>query len=197
MLLINDRLHDIDLADAMPRLSEERRRKLLQLRNENERRASAASYLLLCRCLQQKYGIDELPIMEYGQYGKPRIVEHENVHFNLSHCRCAVICAVSVPTVTEIIGMVICTLNGVFVTSAVFVMKKCHIIGFIWAIASIGAIFTEFAIIILSANLVIAAVVLLLSVANKDRKLKRPAGAIMLGLYAVYFIYLVGFTSAA
>ncbi|MBR3855294.1 MAG: 4'-phosphopantetheinyl transferase superfamily protein [Bacteroidaceae bacterium] len=95
MLLINDRLHDIDLADAMPRLSEERRRKLLQLRNENERRASAAGYLLLCRCLQQKYGIDELPIMEYGQYGKPRIVGHENVHFNISHCRCAVICAVS------------------------------------------------------------------------------------------------------
>lgn len=73
----------------------------------------------------------------------------------------SVICAVSVPTVTEIIGMVICTLNGVFVTSAVFVMKKCRIIGFIWAIASIGAIFTEFAIIILSANLVIATVVLL------------------------------------
>ena len=44
---------------------------------------------------------------------------------------------------------------------------------------------------------VIAAVVLLLCVINKDRKLKRPAGAIMLGLYAVYFIYLVGFTSAA
>lgn len=44
---------------------------------------------------------------------------------------------------------------------------------------------------------VIAAVVLLLCVANKDRKLKRPGGAVMLGLYAVYFVYLVGFTSAA
>ncbi|MBQ8826875.1 MAG: calcium/sodium antiporter [Oscillospiraceae bacterium] len=44
---------------------------------------------------------------------------------------------------------------------------------------------------------VFAAVVLLLCVINKDRKLKRPAGAIMLGLYAVYFVYLVVFTSAA
>ncbi|MBQ8781454.1 MAG: calcium/sodium antiporter [Oscillospiraceae bacterium] len=44
---------------------------------------------------------------------------------------------------------------------------------------------------------VLAAVVLLLCVINKDRKLKRPAGAIMLGLYAVYFVYLVGFTNAA
>ena len=73
----------------------------------------------------------------------------------------SVICAVSIPTVTEIIGMVICTLNGVFVTSAVFVMKKHRIIGFIWAIASIGVIFTEFALIIFSANIFIATVVLL------------------------------------
>ncbi len=95
MLLINDRLHDIDLEDSMPHLSEQRRLKLLQYRSDNERQASAAGYLLLCWCLQQKYGISEQPIMEYGQYGKPRIVGHENIHFNISHCRCAAICAVS------------------------------------------------------------------------------------------------------
>ena len=44
---------------------------------------------------------------------------------------------------------------------------------------------------------VVAAVALLICVANKDRKLKRAGGAVMLGMYAVYFIYLVGFTSAA
>lgn len=73
----------------------------------------------------------------------------------------AVVCAVSLPTVTEIIGMIICTLNAVFVTSAVYVMKKYRIIGFIWAAASVGAIFTEYALIILAVNLILSIAVLL------------------------------------
>ncbi len=73
----------------------------------------------------------------------------------------SVISAVSVPTATEIVGMIICTLNGIFVTSAVFAMKRHRVIGFIWAVASVAAIFTEYTVIILSANLVAAVIVLM------------------------------------
>ncbi len=72
----------------------------------------------------------------------------------------AVVCAVSVPTVTEIIGMVICVLNGIFVTSAVYVMKKYRVIGFIWGLASVTVIFTEYALIVLSVNLILSIAVL-------------------------------------
>ena len=38
---------------------------------------------------------------------------------------------------------------------------------------------------------IVAAVILLVSVCNKDMKLKRPAGAIMLVCYGVYLAYLI------
>ncbi len=68
----------------------------------------------------------------------------------------AVMFAVSSTDTTEITGVIICVLNGVFVTSAVFVMKKYRIIGFIWTAVSVAVIFTEYALILLSVNLVIA-----------------------------------------
>lgn len=95
MILINDRLQLFDLEAAMPKLSEQRREKLLQYKSESDRCASAAGYLLLCECLQKKYGICDAPIMKYGKYGKPQISGHEEIHFNISHCRRAVMCVVS------------------------------------------------------------------------------------------------------
>ncbi len=73
----------------------------------------------------------------------------------------SVICAVSIPTATEIIGMLICTLNGILVASAVYVMKKYRIIGFIWAVISVAVIFTEYALALLSVNMILSAAVLL------------------------------------
>lgn len=72
----------------------------------------------------------------------------------------SVMSAVSIPSAEEIIGMVICTLNGIFVTSAVFVMKKQRIIGFIWAAVSAAMLFTEYAVILLSANLILSLIIL-------------------------------------
>ena len=99
MILINDRLQEFDLDAAIPKLSEQRREKLSQYKNESDRCASAAGYLLLCECLQREYGIYEAPIMEYGEYGKPRIEGYDEIHFNISHCRCAAICVVSDTTI--------------------------------------------------------------------------------------------------
>lgn len=73
----------------------------------------------------------------------------------------AVMFAVSAPDIMEIIGSVICMLGGVFVTSAVYAMKKHRIVGFAWAAASVAAIFSEYAVILLSADLIVAMLVLL------------------------------------
>jgi hypothetical protein len=73
----------------------------------------------------------------------------------------AVILAVSVPDITEIFGMLICTLNGILVSSAVYVMKKHRTLGFIWAAVSVAAVFLEYAVILLAANLIVATLLLL------------------------------------
>ncbi len=73
----------------------------------------------------------------------------------------AVMFAVSNPDIKEITGVIICVLNGIFVTSAVFAMKKYRIIGFIWAAVTVAVIFTEYAFILLSVNLILSLAVLI------------------------------------
>ncbi|MBQ8612895.1 MAG: hypothetical protein IJ416_01610 [Ruminiclostridium sp.] len=73
----------------------------------------------------------------------------------------SIISAVSAPTMIEIIGMTVCTLNGILVASAVYAMKKYRIVGFIWAAASAAVIFTEYALILLSVNLILSLFVLI------------------------------------
>ena len=53
------------------------------------------AYLLLKEGLRQEYGLTDNPIFEYNEHGKPSIVGHPEIHFNLSHCKEAAICAVS------------------------------------------------------------------------------------------------------
>lgn len=72
----------------------------------------------------------------------------------------AVMFAVSAPDITEMVGSVICMLNGVFVTSAVYAMKKHRIVGFAWAAVSVAAVFSEYVVVLLLADLIIAMLVL-------------------------------------
>ncbi len=95
MIYINDQLNDIDLDAALAQLSDQRREQALRFRHEQGRRESAAAYLLLCQALEKEYGITEKPVFQYGEHGKPTIVGHPDIHFNLSHCRLAAICVVS------------------------------------------------------------------------------------------------------
>lgn len=95
MIYINDRLFDFNLDAALQQLSEQRREQAMRYRYELGRRTCAAAYLLLCEGLRKEYGIDEKPIFEYGEHGKPSIVGRPDIHFSLSHCREAAICVVS------------------------------------------------------------------------------------------------------
>ena len=95
MLYVNDHLQDFDLALALQQLSGQRREQALKYRYEMGQRTCAAAYLLLCRGLREEYGIAELPLFEYGEHGKPSILGHPEIHFNLSHCREAAVCIIN------------------------------------------------------------------------------------------------------
>lgn len=94
-IYVNDDIAHFDWQAALPLLSEQRREQCLKFKHELGRKTCAAAYLLLCEALRKEYGIDETPVFEYGEHGKPAIVGHPDIHFNLSHCREAAICVVS------------------------------------------------------------------------------------------------------
>jgi 4'-phosphopantetheinyl transferase len=94
-IYINDNLAQFELDEALPLLSVQRREQCLKFKYELGRKQCAAAYLLLCQGLREEYGITEPPIFAYGEHGKPTIVDHPDIHFNMSHCREAVICMLS------------------------------------------------------------------------------------------------------
>ena len=95
MVYLNDDIAHFDLEAALPLLSEQRLEQCLRFKHELGRKQCAAAYLLLCEGLRKEYGITELPVFEFGEHGKPAIVDHSDIHFNLSHCREAVLCVLS------------------------------------------------------------------------------------------------------
>ena len=95
MIYLNDDIAHFDWQAALPLLSEQRREQCLRFKHELGRKTCAAAYLLLCEALRKEYGLDEAPVFEYGEHGKPTIAGHPDIHFNLSHCREAAICVVS------------------------------------------------------------------------------------------------------
>ena len=95
MIYLNDDIEHFDWEAALPLLSDQRREQCLKFKHEQGRRTCAAAYLLLCEGLRKEYGIEEPPVFEYGEHGKPSIVGHPEIYFNISHCREAAICVLS------------------------------------------------------------------------------------------------------
>ncbi len=95
MIYLNDDIAGFDFKAALPLLSDQRREQALKFKYELGRKTCAMAYLLLCEGLRQEYGITERPVFDYGEHGKPIIVGHPDIHFNVSHCREGVICVVS------------------------------------------------------------------------------------------------------
>ncbi|MBR1668652.1 MAG: 4'-phosphopantetheinyl transferase superfamily protein [Bacteroidaceae bacterium] len=83
------------LEQAIASLPEWRREKALRFKFEQGRKECAVAYLLLCKALKEGFGIDEQPHFSIGEHGKPSLVEHPEIHFNVSHCKKAVACVVS------------------------------------------------------------------------------------------------------
>lgn len=81
--------------DCLSRVSEQRREKVLKYKFQAGREQSLKAYMLLQELLKEEYGITEPPVFRELENGKPVIVGHEDIHFNMSHCRYAVACAIS------------------------------------------------------------------------------------------------------
>lgn len=95
MLYLNDDIAGFDLESALPLLSPWRREQALRFKHELGQKTCAMAYLLLRQGLQQEYGLTEPPLFTYNEHGKPSIDGHPEIHFNLSHCRAGVVCALS------------------------------------------------------------------------------------------------------
>ena len=89
-----DSVTDEILAGLIASLPEERRQKALRFRRRNDRISCAAAYLLLGYGLRQSRGILSFTAAE-NENGKPYLTDHPGVYFNLSHCGCGCICALS------------------------------------------------------------------------------------------------------
>lgn len=84
-----------ELVQSIEKLPPQRREAALRYKHELGRKQCVLAYNLLCKALEKEYGITEKPVFEYGEHGKPSIIGHADIHFNLSHCKTAVACAVS------------------------------------------------------------------------------------------------------
>lgn len=86
-----------ELEAALQSLPEWRREKAMRFKFEGGRRECACSFLLLKDMLRDIYGITDDITFDYNEHDKPFIHQHPDIHFNISHCRHAVACAVSAP----------------------------------------------------------------------------------------------------
>ncbi|MCM1206740.1 MAG: 4'-phosphopantetheinyl transferase superfamily protein [Firmicutes bacterium] len=101
LLRINDKIETMSgeaLLAELSLLPEWRRREALRYSHIAGRRESTMAF----RLLQEMTGIRDLEF-SLGEHGKPEIKGRPDIRFNLSHCRCAVACAVdSVPVGVDI-----------------------------------------------------------------------------------------------
>lgn len=95
MIYFDDHIFDFDLQQALNEVSPQRRQYALRYRQERDQRLSVAVYRLLHQALLHEYGFHEPPLFTYDANGKPHLQGHPDIHFSLSHCRHAVVCAVS------------------------------------------------------------------------------------------------------
>jgi len=90
---IEETIDPIQLQNALSQLPEERRTKALKFRFELGQYLCAKAYLLLKQGLREEYGIVEDAAWTYGEHGKPSLKDYPDIHFNLSHCKKGIACA--------------------------------------------------------------------------------------------------------
>ena len=94
-VLVSEDIWEFDLEAALGEISAQRREQALRFRHEQGQRLCVLAYLLLKKGLRTTYGIMENPLFEYNEHGKPSIVDHPDIFFNLSHCKEAAVCVIS------------------------------------------------------------------------------------------------------
>ncbi|MEA4805876.1 4'-phosphopantetheinyl transferase family protein [Acetobacterium wieringae] len=75
-------------------LPDERQQKATAYRQKLDQKLSILGYVLLNYGLKNEYGISEKLRFCYSAKGKPYLSDYPQIHFNLSHCKNGVICAI-------------------------------------------------------------------------------------------------------
>ena len=94
-ILLSENIWDFDLEAVLAEISPQRREQALKFKYELGQRLCVLAYRLLQQGLREAYGITEPPVFEYNEHGKPAIIGHPDIHFNLSHCKQAAVCVIS------------------------------------------------------------------------------------------------------
>ena len=89
-IYVSEHIWDFDLREALEEISPQRREQALRFKYELGQRQNVLAYQLLKQGLREGYGITENPLFEYNEHGKPAIVGHPAICFQLSHCKEAV-----------------------------------------------------------------------------------------------------------
>lgn len=72
-----------------------RREKVLSYKYDIDKYLCAKAFMLLKEGLSRDYDIKDEIHFSYNSNGKPFLMRHPEIHFNLSHCRKGVACAIS------------------------------------------------------------------------------------------------------
>lgn len=83
-----------ELCEDFKYIPEWRKEKALSYRFLIDRVLCVKAYLMLKMGLKKIYGIDYSSQFEYIGHGKPVLRDYPDIHFNLSHCKKAVMCVI-------------------------------------------------------------------------------------------------------
>ena len=115
MIYLNDHIEEINVSEALHKVSAQRAAYALRYQQKHDQQRSLAAYLLLQEALRTEYGIQEPPEFVFGIHGKPELKNYPKIHFNLSHCQQAALCVISsqpvgcdIETVPDELDMDIC-----------------------------------------------------------------------------------------
>ncbi len=75
-------------------LPDERQQKATAYCQKVDQKLSVLAYVLLHYGLKNEYAITENIVFSYSAKGKPFLTHYPQIHFNISHCRNGVICAI-------------------------------------------------------------------------------------------------------
>ena len=78
----------------LPLVSDERREEALRYKHLFEQFACLKSYVMLRELLEQR-GLTHPFRFGHNEHGKPYLIDHPEVHFNLSHCKNGIAVAVA------------------------------------------------------------------------------------------------------
>ena len=86
-------VENLNLKKAYELVPKNRQEKIDFYRFDRDKKLSCGAYLLLKKLLSEENITN--PVFKTEKYGKPYIQNYENFHFNLSHSRKIVLCAIS------------------------------------------------------------------------------------------------------